>query len=49
MLASQFTDEEEENTPEEKNEPEYVFEGFNIEFSAKIALTPVERKPLETR
>lgn len=39
MFVTQFTDEE-ETTPEEKSEPEYVFEGFNIEFSEKIALTP---------
>ena len=41
MLVTQFTTDEEEGSPVEKSESEYVFEGFNIEFSEKIALTPV--------
>jgi hypothetical protein len=44
MLVTQFTDEEEDaadSTAGDKGEPEYAFEGFNIEFSDKIMLTPL--------
>jgi len=44
MLVTQFTTED-EDTPAEKTAPEYAFEGFNIEFSRKIALTPLVTKP----
>lgn len=44
MLVTQFTDEEEDSsgtTASTKDEPEYAFEGFNVEFSDKIMLTPL--------
>jgi hypothetical protein len=44
MLITQFTTDEEEDSPAEKSESEYAFEGFNIEFSEKIALTPLKPK-----
>ena len=50
MFARQFDDEEaEEEKAEEKQdsgaEPEYTFEGFNIEFSEKIMLSPAASQP----
>jgi hypothetical protein len=41
MLVTQFTDDDEEESPAEKSAPEYAFDGFNIEFSEKIALMPL--------
>ena len=41
MLVTQFTTDEEEGSPAQNSASEYAFEGFNIEFSEKIALTPV--------
>ncbi len=41
MLVTQFTDDDEEEAPGETTVPEYAFDGFNIEFSEKIALTPL--------
>lgn len=41
MLVTQFTTDEEEGSPVQPAASEYAFEGFNIEFSDKIALTPV--------
>ena len=42
MLERQFEDEQdpsEENASTEKQEPEYAFEGYTVEFSEKIMLT----------
>lgn len=47
MYARQFEDEEEDSPVSalvEKGEPEYAFDGFEIEFSEKIALTPLTPK-----
>ncbi len=44
MLERTFSEEEEsaeENGSGTKQESEYTFEGFNVEFSEKIMLTPV--------
>ena len=41
MLVTQFTTDEDEGSPVQPSASEYAFEGFNIEFSEKIALTPV--------
>jgi hypothetical protein len=38
MLVTQFTEEEDGSA---KDQPEYTFEGFNVEFSDKIMLTPL--------
>jgi hypothetical protein len=43
MFATQF-EVDEEDSPVEKSEPEYAFDGFDIEFSEKIALTPLTPK-----
>jgi hypothetical protein len=49
MFVRQFdVDEEEEDSPVsalvEKGDAEYTFDGFDIEFSEKIALTPLTPK-----
>ena len=44
MLGRTFSEEEEsseENESSARQDSEYTFEGFNIEFSEKITLTPV--------
>jgi hypothetical protein len=45
MYVRAFEDEEENQeasgSPEELEQPEYDFEGFEIQFSKKIMLTPV--------
>jgi hypothetical protein len=44
MLGRTFSEEEEsseENESSARQESEYTFEGFNVEFSEKIMLTPV--------
>lgn len=35
----------EEPTPDDAAEPAYVFDGFHIEFSEKLMLTPVPPRP----
>lgn len=45
MFARSFADEEEDDSRPERGsageqQPDYVFEGFDVEFSEKIALTP---------
>ncbi len=40
MRARSFSDDADAATDESKPEPEYVFDGFDVEFSLKIALTP---------
>ena len=48
MLERTFTEEQDssEDTPViTKDEPEYAFEGFNIEFSEKVMLTSLAPKP----
>jgi hypothetical protein len=40
MRARAFSDDPDTATEDAKPEPEYVFDGFNVEFSSKIALTP---------
>jgi hypothetical protein len=48
MYVRQFEDEEEDSAVSalvEKGEAEYAFEGFDIEFNEKIALTPLTPKP----
>src|SRR5688572_12216233 len=48
MYVRQFEVDEEEDSPVnalvEKSEAEYAFDGFDIEFSEKIALTPLTPK-----
>lgn len=42
-IAKSFEDDEEEDagaTAPPADEPEYAFEGFNIDFSTKVMLTP---------
>jgi hypothetical protein len=51
MYTRAFEDEEEKqetsDRSEELEQPEYEFEGFDIQFSKKIMLTPVAaRKPV---
>ena len=40
MRARSFSDDPEAAADDAKPEPEYVFDGFDVEFSMKIALTP---------
>jgi hypothetical protein len=40
MRARSFSDDTGAATTEAKPEPEYAFDGFEVEFSVKIALTP---------
>jgi hypothetical protein len=40
MRARAFSDDADAGSDDAKTEPEYVFDGFDIEFSVKIALTP---------
>jgi hypothetical protein len=44
MRARSFSDDADAATVDAKAEPEYVFDGFNVEFSTKIALTPPSEK-----
>jgi predicted AlkP superfamily phosphohydrolase/phosphomutase len=39
MRARTFSDES-DDASDSKAEPDYVFDGFDVEFSVKIALTP---------
>jgi hypothetical protein len=44
MLKRSFTQEQgsiTEGSSEDRQEPEYIFEGFTVEFSEKIMLTPL--------
>jgi hypothetical protein len=44
MLKRSFTQEQDlitEGSSEGRQEPEYIFEGFTVEFSEKIMLTPL--------
>jgi hypothetical protein len=40
MRARSFSDDQDATAEDAKPEPEYVFDGFIVEFSVKIALTP---------
>lgn len=40
MRARAFSDDTDAASDDTKAEPEYVFDGFDVEFSVKIALTP---------
>ena len=40
MRARSFSDDADTGADDNKSEPEYAFDGFNVEFSVKIALTP---------
>ena len=44
MRARSFSDDSDPATDDAKPEPEYVFDGFDVEFSTKIALTPPSAK-----
>jgi hypothetical protein len=46
MLAKPFTEDQDplaEDAASNTQEPEYTFEGFTVEFSEKIVLTPPRR------
>jgi hypothetical protein len=40
MRARAFSDDADAASDDTKVEPEYVFDGFDVEFSVKIGLTP---------
>ena len=40
MRARSFSEDPDTAADNSQPEPEYAFEGFNVEFSVKIALTP---------
>ena len=40
MRAKAFSDDADAASDDGKAEPEYAFDGFDVEFSVKIALTP---------
>jgi hypothetical protein len=40
MRARSFSDNPDPAAEDAKSDPEYAFDGFNVEFSVKIALTP---------
>jgi hypothetical protein len=45
MRARSFSDDQDAAAEDAKREPEYVFDGFDVEFSVKIALTPPAKRP----
>jgi hypothetical protein len=40
MRTRSFSDDQKVVTTDGGSEPEYEFDGFNVEFSVKVALTP---------
>ena len=44
MRARSFSDDQDAAPDDAKAEPDYVFDGFDVEFSVKVALTPPAAK-----
>jgi hypothetical protein len=44
MRARSFSDDQDAAADDAKPEPNYAFDGFDVEFSIKVALTPPSAK-----